>query len=356
MLGRSARHSAHSVRRQEYRASAVLEVRRVSQPEVLSGRLEHMVARRKLEEFPPPAWDGLPLRRIAPHSTQKIHYLWKYADTAALATNSPRAFPRARVYADLYASCGICETKKTRELSWGSATACMQITSPFDLYYLNDIDPKMTAALVERVQTVGVPRATVFQLDTRKPEALRRARAIAEVGAFGPKIVVATGDANDSARYLAELMRPFGKRRYLLAFIDPYSAGYHWSAFEELAMYERHMDVLALFPTTMDLGRNWSYYRNTPAGEKIDRYVGCEWRHLVDAHPHRAEHEVRVLYEQRMTSLLGFKIGHPKGVGFTKVPLYHLIFGSKNELGINLWNQVNRRNAFEQEELWLDGA
>lgn len=316
-----------------------------------------MVARLKLEDFPSPVRDGLPLRQIAPHSTQKIHYLWKYADTAGLATNSPRAFPGARVYADLYASCGICETKRTLDLSWGSATACLQITSPFDLYYLNDIDPKMTAALVERVKTVGVSGASIFELDTTAPEALRRARAISEVATpFGPKIVIATGDANESARYLAELMRPFGKRRYLLAFIDPYSAGYHWSAFEELAIYERHMDVLALFPTSMDLGRNWSYYRNTPAGAKIDRYVGCEWKHLVDTNPSHAEHDLRVLYEQRMNSILGFKIGHPKGVGFTRRPLYHLIFGSKNDLGINLWNDVNRRDAFEQDELWLDGA
>jgi len=57
-----------------------------------------------------------------------------------------------------------------------------------------------------------------------------------------------------------------------------------------------------------------------------------------------------------MTKILDFKIGQPKGVGFTRVPLYHLIFGSKNDLGMNLWNDVNRRNAFEQEELWLDGA
>ena len=317
-----------------------------------------MVARRKLEDFAPPAGDGLLTREIAPHSTQKIHYLWKYADTAALATASPRAFAGARTYADLYASCGICETKKTHELSWGSALACLQITMPFDLYFLNDIDPKMAAALAERVKTVGVAGATVFELDTREPNALAHARRIAEVVTpFGPKVVVATGDANTAARYLAELMRPFGKRRYLLAFIDPFSAGYHWNAFQELAMYERAMDVLALFPTAMDLGRNFSYYRNSPgSGVKLDDYFGCEWRHLVDANPKHAEHDLRVLYEQQMTKILDFQIGHPKGVGFTRVPLYHLIFGSKSEFGMKLWNNVNRRDAFEQEELWLDGA
>jgi three-Cys-motif partner protein len=304
--------------------------------------------------------DGLPVREIKPHSTQKLHYLWKYADTAGLATSSSRAFPTRRTYADLYSSCGVCEVKKTQKLSWGSALAALQISLPFDLYFFNDSSPKMTAALAERVEQIGVPRAGVFELDTRKAGAQQRARAIAEATTIGgPKIVISTGNANDAARYLAELMRPFGKRRYLLAFVDPTSAGYHWHAFEELALYERAMDVLALFPTTMDLGRNFAYYRNWPdSGRKLDDYFGFAWRPIVDANPKHAEHELRALYEQQMHTILGFEIGHPKGVaiGFTRAPLYHLIFGSKSKFGMDLWNKVNRRDPFEQEELWLDGA
>jgi len=315
-----------------------------------------MVARRKLEDFPSPVGDGRPTRPIAPHSTQKLHYLWKYADTAGLATS--RVFFGARVYADLYASCGVCETKKNHDLSWGSALAALQLTKPFDLYFLNDLDQEMTAALAARARALSIPGAAVFDLDTRAPDAFAQARQIANVMTpFGAKIVVATGDANVATRFLKELMRPLGKRRYLLAFIDPFSAGYHWNAFEELAIYERAMDVLALFPTAMDLGRNFTYYRNSPAsGVKLDHYMGCEWRHIVDANPQHAEHDLRILYEQRMQNILGFKIGHPKGVGFNKRPLYHLIFGSKSESGMKLWNDVNRRDAFEQEELWLDGA
>lgn len=122
-------------------------------------------------------------------------------------------------------------------------------------------------------------------------------------------------------------------------------------------MYERAMDVLALFPTAMDLGRNFTYYRNNPkAGAKLDAYFDCEWRHLVDANPQHAEHDLRVLYENRMRTILSFKIGRPKAVGFNKRPLYHLIFGSKAEFGMNLWNDVNKRTPWEQEELWLGGA
>ena len=75
-------------------------------------------------------------------------------------------------------------------------------------------------------------------------------------------------------------------------------------------------------------------------------------RTVREAYPY----DLRVLYEQQMAKILDFKIGHPKGVGFNKKPLYHLIFGSKSQFGMNLWNGVNRKNAFEQDELWLGGA
>ena len=171
-----------------------------------------MVARIKLEDFGSPERDGLPLRSISPHSTQKTHYLWKYADTAALAMASPRAFPGARAYVDLYASCGVCETKDTRKLSFGSALLALQVTKPFDLYYLNDLDEEMTAALAVRVKRLGIPGASVIPFDARGDDALARARSIAEVVTpFGPKVIVATGDANKAGRYIAELMRPLGR-------------------------------------------------------------------------------------------------------------------------------------------------
>jgi three-Cys-motif partner protein len=317
-----------------------------------------MVARRNFQDFAIPERDGLPLRRISEHSTQKAHYLWKYADTAAIMTASPRAFPGCRTYADLYASNGICETKTTGALSFGSALLAVQATIPFDLYYLNDIDEDATAALAARIRRLGISGASVIDFDARADDAVSRARSIGDLlTPFGPKIVVATGDANESARYINEMMQPFGRRRYLLAFMDPFSATYHWSAFERLAMYERAMDVLTLFPTTMDLGRNFTYYRNYPtAGRKLDNYFGCEWRHIVEASPKRAEHELRALYERRMNTILDFKIGHTKGVGLGKRPLYHLIFGSKSEFGMSRWNDVNKRTPWEQEEMWLDGA
>lgn len=121
-----------------------------------SAQEDIVVARIKLEDFGSPERDGLPLHSIAPHSTQKIHYLWKYADTAALAMASPRAFPGARAYVDLYASCGVCETKGTLKLSFGSALLAPQVTKPFDLYYLNDLDEEMTAALSVRVKRLGI--------------------------------------------------------------------------------------------------------------------------------------------------------------------------------------------------------
>lgn len=315
-----------------------------------------MVALRKPEDLDPPPRDGLATRPIPGHSTQKTHYLCRYAETAATATK--KAFYGKRTYADLYAAYGVCENKDTHELSWGSALLALQVTAPYDLYFLNDLNEDATGVLAQRVKNLGIPGAAVFELDLRRPDAFARARDIANVvTAFGPKIVVSTGDADEAPFFLRELLRPFGKRRYLLSFIDPLSATFHWRAFVTHAIDERAMDVISLYPDRMDLGRNFTYYlNNAKAGAKLDAYFECEWREVVKRNPQRAEHELRVLYEQRMTTLLGFKIGHPKGVGFTKRPLYHLVFGSKSDFGMELWNRVNRRTPWDQDELFLDGA
>jgi three-Cys-motif partner protein len=314
-----------------------------------------VVALRRPDDLGPPPSDGLLLREIAEHGTQKTYYHCRYTETAATATKG--IFRGSRAYADMYCGPGVCIDKDTSALSWGSALLALQVSNPFDLYFFNDYDATATAALAERVKAIGLAGAVVFEIDLRKADALDRARSLASVDTLGPKIVISTGDANKAPLFLHALLDGLGHRRYLLAFIDPLSATFHWKSFEALAMYEKAMDVLSLFPDGMDLSRNFGYYlNNAKAGAKLDAYFDCDWRQIVQANPQRAEHELRVLYEKRMETILGFNIGRPKGVGMTSRALYHLVFGSKSEFGMKLWNNVNSRTPSGQDELFLDGV
>jgi three-Cys-motif partner protein len=308
-----------------------------------------MVALRRPDELPPPPEDGLPTRPIRPYALDKIHYWGNFLEAASTATR--RAFSGQRVCADIFSSFGVCQDKDSGQRTWGSATVSLQVAVPFDLYFFNDLDPDAARAVATRARSIGVQGAQVFELDLRDPEGLSHAREIANVVVpFGPKIIVSSGDAN-SAHTALKVVAPPG-RRYICSVIDPQSAIYEWRALEALAFREKAMDVLLLFPDEMDLGRGLAYYLREGSGGKLDRYFppGTDWRGVAKASAHPSS-ALRRLYEERMETLLGFKIGHPKTVSMGQRALYRLVFASRNQLGIDIWNDICKRTRGEQYEL-----
>jgi three-Cys-motif partner protein len=309
-----------------------------------------MVALLRPHELPPPPDDGLPTRRIKPHSLEKIHFWGNYFQAVSTAL---RPHFQCRIYADLFAASGVCEIEKAKERSWGTSGVALQVAVPFDVYFLNDIDPGASAALAERARMLGVQGASVFELDLDAPNALEHARDLSRVVVpFGPKVIVTTGDANKAHTALRLIAPPRG--RYICAVIDPPSAIYRWRALEALTYHEKALDVLTLFPDEMDIGRGLSYYLREGRGAKLDNYFppGAPWRDVVTADPAHAPSALRAFYELEMTRLLGFQIGQPKtistGVGRA---LYRLVFASRKPLGINIWNDIRRRSVHEQIEL-----
>ncbi len=308
-----------------------------------------MVALHRPDALPTPPDDGLPVRPIKPYTLDKIHFWGNFAEAAALATRDH--FP-ARIYYDPFAAFGVCEVERT--LTYGTALVALQVTTPYDLYFFNDIDPAATAALIERVEAVGVSGASVFPLDLRTDDALERARDIGRIVVpWGPKIVVSTGDANIAHRAL-KLVMPSGWR-YVCAVIDPPSAIYHWRALEELTYGERAMDVLTLFPDEMDISRGLHRYMIEGGNDKLNLYypTGTDWRAMVRKNPRHPSAALRTLYENEMERLLGFKIGQPKSIPVNGRRRYSLVFGSRKPLGIKIWNDICRRPPNEQYEMYL---
>jgi three-Cys-motif partner protein len=311
-----------------------------------------MVALRRPDELPSPPDDGMPARMIKPHSQDKIHFWGNYVQAAAVAT---RGKFLARVYADFFAAYGVCVDSQTHERSWGTALVSLQVVRPFDFYFFNDKDEQATAVLAARARQIGVQGAHVFELNLNASDALAHARDIAKVVVpFGPKVVVATGDANE-AHHALKIIAP-DERRYICAVIDPPSAIYEWRALDALTFHERAMDLLTLFPDEMDIGRGLAYYLRTGGGDKLDKYFpkASDWRAVVNANPAHAPSALRAFYETEIERLLGLKIGKPKtistGVGRA---LYRLVFASRKQLAIDIWNDIVRRSRNEQIELPL---
>jgi hypothetical protein len=108
----------------------------------------------------------------------------------------------------------------------------------------------------------------------------------------------------------------------------------------------------------MDLGRGLPYYLRDGGGEKLDRCFGPVgrrvWRDTAKqaARPATA---LRALYEGQMRSLIGLEVGRPRTVSRagTNMALYRLVFGSRNQKGIDIWNDICRRTRDEQYEMFL---
>jgi three-Cys-motif partner protein len=312
-----------------------------------------VVALRRPEDLGPPPEDGLPVREVGEHQPKKGYYLTRYTDSAATATSD--TFRGARSYIEPFAAAGICVERESRIRSWGSGLVALQVDHPFDLYVFNDIDPAATAALATRAERLGIPGAVLFELNLALGEDFQRAHEIRELATLGPKIVITTGDAN-SLPVFVKALQPKKAWRYSLVLIDPTSAMFWWESLGMFAYGEKAMDIISLFPDSIDLARGMTYYlNNRDAGAKIDRYFGHkEWRDIVRANPMHCEHALLRFYEDQMASLLGMQIGRPRGVGPTRRQLlYHLIFASKNQLGVRLWDRVNRLDWDGQDELYL---
>jgi three-Cys-motif partner protein len=294
------------------------------------------------------------VRSVADHQPQKGYYMCGYTQAAATATK--RAF-EARTYIEPFAACGVCVERETKNRSWGSAPVAVQIDNPFDLYVLNDVDPDATDALAHRIREIGVPRAVVHEINLSEAGAYAQAVALGRTVPLGPRIVVTTGDANELPLFVRAL-QPQVRRRYTLAVIDPHSAIFSCDSLMALCIDEKAFDVLSLFPDRIDLARGMTYYLKNPSGVKLDVYFGTtEWREIVLADPKHCEHALLRLYERQMEKLLDMKIGKPKGIGPTRRQLlYHLIFASKNQFGIDLWNKVNAREWDGQDELFFPGS
>lgn len=310
-----------------------------------------MVALRRPEELPPPPDDGLPVRKIRPHTHDKLHYWGCYLEAASTATKT--RFD-VRVCADLFAAHGVCEDSTTRERVWGTSLLSLHVASPFDLYFFNDLDPQASTALAHRAREIGVSGSSVLTLDLRDPSWPQTAREIANtVTLGGPKIIVSTGDANE-AHVALKMVAPRGKR-YVCAVIDPESAIYEWDAMVGLAAYEEGFDALILFPDEME-ARALKYYMR--GNQKLDRCYGrgVDWQSRIRASAHPAS-DLRLLYEERLKSL-GLLVGRPKTVSManTRRALYRLIFVTRSAFAIKLWQRILERPRHGYpEELWLGG-
>lgn len=267
-----------------------------------------------------PASDGLPARCVGPWSADKLYYIRRYLE---LFSSAMREKFRQRAYIDLFAGPGRCVLDDDSGEIKGSPLEALSVPFQFTTYHFVEEDSETLAALKARVRRTA-------------PQAIAK---------YYP------GDAN---KIIPELVRNLPTSSLDVAVVDP--TGLHLR-FESLRLLigGRRMDLIYLFPEGMAVKRNLKEFLDQTTSP-LDEILGTnKWRTraLARLMPDLAEGEQWEEVVRPIVEIFGNQLGT---LGYAKVelrsqivvrnrknvPLYYLVFASKNPLGQKFWDEIRK--------------
>lgn len=268
----------------------------------------------------PIASDGWPARPGGPWTRAKLEYLQKYASAfmTAMAPKRVEGKWHRLVFVDLLCGPGIDIIE--REEQPGSPLIALRVTPGFDRLFLGDRDAETVSALQHRI-----PSADLARVD------------------------VQTGDCHARAQQVvSELV--WGDLGF--AFIDPQGFEVRFDLFETLS--QRPIDILFLFPSGIGIKRNIERFARSEHCLMDGLWGNGDWRQLPAVRRlagetlSQSEAEQMDLswvqvFRQRVSTLgYGYHDAAPPLRNDQNVPMYHLLFFSKNQAGLDIWRGIGR--------------
>jgi three-Cys-motif partner protein len=262
--------------------------------------------------------NGLPIVEVGHWAEGKYKLIQHYASQFVTSMKSKW---NARVYIDLFAGCGASKIKNTTKVLPASPLVAMNIKDPFDKYIFCDIDEE--------------------KLDTLKN---RQKKLFPELS-----VEFISGDVNTNVSLILQHIPQWSKDNTVLTFclVDPYNlSNLHFNTILQLSNI--FIDFLVLIPTFMDAKRNLRLNYLKPDNQTIDLFLGDpNWREDWEHASNRSTKFERFLvtkFSQQMKSLK-FLTPDPDDIFRVKikdknVPLYHLVFYSRNPLGMKFWKNA----------------
>ena len=264
--------------------------------------------------------DGLAVQCIAGHSLEKHDYLRRYIQ----ASSGPRSHflkdrpgipaPGGAAFIDLFAGPGMVRERGTGHVLPGSPLLALEHeTAPFTKVLPCDVDQEVYEILSARVERYGA-RVKVYQGDSNS----LIDRVVADVPPYGLNVA---------------LIDPFGIR------------GLKFDTLKKLAAY-RYMDLIVHFPVQ---GIRRNYQQQTDA---ITAAVGTDrWLGKV-----RLPEDAPRLMEFLREELASFQYvdtfaKNALVTQSTNVPLYYLMYFTKHEKGVAIWNSIMQIDAKGQRRL-----
>lgn len=242
--------------------------------------------------------------------------------------------PFTRVYIDAFA--GACITKVR-------SSGVVAEPSPF-FENLDDTEAQEEFILGSPLRALNIPngfhRYYFFDIDETRAETLR---AVAE---RRNDVTIQVGDCNPLIRKLAPSLKASNLRG--VAFLDPYGAHLEWATLEALAETGT-MEVVINFPLGMAINRLITKSGDVPNqwAEQLTACFGTEkWREIaydrevdlfgneITTKKGNVAERLLMLYIDRLNDLFPF-VAKPRLIRNTRnAPLYYLIWGGPNRLGL----------------------
>ena len=264
------------------------------------------------------AFDGLPALSVAEHAKDKEFRLKNIAGIFAQAMK--KKWPGRLYYVDPFCGPGKCVIRNTKEETDGSPIVASKV--PFTYYYFADEDKRCIEALEKRLSGMHLPEKLVRYY---------------------------TGRANLTIDQILRAL-PAKHESLGLAFLDPWAWDFSFENLKKLTE-GRRLDILINF-NIGDMKRRW--HEQSPS---MDSFLNLrtDHREFFKTETRGVPHARTLLdhYEEQLSEIGYRHIADDRPVtNSNNTPLYHIIFGSKNELGIKLRNEVSRKTVSGQLALF----
>ena len=260
------------------------------------------------------ASDGLLALSVAEHAKEKEFALKNI--TGIFTQAMKNKWPGRLYYVDLFSGPGRCLIRHSNAETEGSPLIAAE--ADFTHYYFADEDERSVDALEKRV---------------------------AGINGTGKQLHYYVGRAGETVdRVLRELPHP--NRSLGLAFFDPWAWDFSFESLMRLTS-GRRLDILINFNIGY-MKRNWRF-----ESRELDSFLNLS----ID---HREFFKTKTQGVPDTRTLLDHYEGELKKIGYqhtaddrpvknsNNTPLYHLIFGSKNELGKKLRDAVSQKTVSGQ--------
>ncbi|MEP7168805.1 MAG: three-Cys-motif partner protein TcmP [Bacteroidota bacterium] len=255
---------------------------------------------------------------------KKYNLVGRYCD---IFTKSMHRKWNHLVYIDLFAGSGYTRFRNSKKIIRSSPLIALSLPIPFSEYIFCEKDPELCNALRTRVK-----------------------RDFAD-----KNVTIIEGDCNEKIDKIISHIPKYSKSNTVLSFsfVDPFSLNLDFLTIEKLGMYA--MDFLILLALGMDANRNMETYLNS-SSDKISKFLNDkDWREKFNKN-HSLEHAsfVQFLAKEYKKNIERIKYKSPEDFHEIRstdknLPLYHLAFFSKHNLGNDFWKKVQGYSDGQQK-------